>query len=79
MNIKLIVLTAAITITSTLRADYWMTMCKTPSGTMYSQVGYVRPDDEGFVEIRTGAMTVRVHKVNVWYCKVKGNAPSTMN
>ena len=28
----------------TAKADYWMTICKTPGGQQYSQVGYVKPD-----------------------------------
>ncbi len=31
------------------KADYWMTFCRTPSGQQYSQIGYVKPDADGFV------------------------------
>ena len=59
------------------RADYWMTFCKTPGGQQYSQVGYVKPDADGFVTIRAGAVTVVVYKTQVWYQRMPGNAPNT--
>ena len=57
------------------RADYWMTFCRTPSGQQYSQVGYVKPDADGFVTIKAGAITVVVYKTQVWYQKMLGEAP----
>ena len=57
------------------RADYWMTFCKTPGGRQYSQVGYVKPDDDGFVTIKAGLMTVVVYKTQVWYMKMPGKVP----
>lgn len=56
------------------RADYWMTFCKTPDGRQYSQVGYVKPDDDGFVTVKAGPMTVVVYKTQVWYMKMPGDA-----
>ena len=32
------------------KADCWMTFCKTPGGRQYSQVGYAKPDADGFVK-----------------------------
>ena len=57
------------------KADYWMTFCKTPSGQQYSQVGYVKPDTDGFVTIKAGPLTVVVYKTQVWYQKMPGEAP----
>ena len=54
------------------RADYWMTFCKTPGGQQYSQVGYVKPDADGFVTIKAGPLTVVVYKTQVWYQKMPG-------
>ena len=58
----------------TARADYWMTFCKTPGGQQYSQVGYVKPDADGFVTIKAGPLTVVVYKTQVWYQKMPGEA-----
>lgn len=58
------------------KAEYWMTSCKTPGGKQYSQVGYVKPDSDGFVTIKTGPLTVVVYKTQVWYQKMPGEAPS---
>ena len=58
------------------RADYWMTFCKTPGGNQYAQVGYVKPDADGFVTIKTGSLTVVVYKTQVWYQKLPGDAPA---
>ena len=58
------------------KADYWMTFCKTPSGQQYAQVGYVKPDADGFVTIKAGSLTVVVYKTQVWYQKMPGDAPS---
>jgi len=44
------------------RADYWMTFCKTPGGNQYAQVGYVKPDADGFVTIKAGSLTGYVSK-----------------
>ena len=57
------------------RADYWMTFCKTPGGRQYSQVGYVKPDADGFVTIKAGPLTVVVYKTQVWYQQMLGEAP----
>ena len=59
----------------TARADYWMTFCKTLDGRQYSQVGYVKPDDDGFVTVKAGPITVIVYKTQVWYMKMPGEAP----
>ena len=56
--VMLVVLVAAMMV----KADYWMTFCKTPGGKQYSQVGYVKPDADGFVTIKAGALTVVVYK-----------------
>ena len=58
------------------KADYWMTFCKTPGGQQYSQVGYVKPDADGFVMIKAGPLTVVVYKTQVWYQKMPGEAPA---
>lgn len=68
--VVLVVLVAAMT----AKADYWMTFCKTPGGRQYSQVGYVKPDADGFVTIKAGPMTVVVYKTQVWYMKMPGDA-----
>lgn len=68
--VVLVVLVAAMT----AKADYWMTFCKTPDGRQYSQVGYVKPDDDGFVTVKAGPMTVVVYKTQVWYMKMPGDA-----
>ena len=57
------------------KADYWMTFCKTPAGHQYSQVGYIKPDADGFVTIKVGTITVVVYKTQVWYQKMIGNPP----
>ena len=67
----LIVLVAAMA----AKADYWMTFCKTPGGQQYSQVGYVKPDADGFVTIKSGPVTVVVYKTQVWHVKMPGEAP----
>ena len=59
------------------RADYWITFCKTPDGKQYSQVGYMRPDDDGFVTVKAGPLTVAVYKTQVWYVKMPGKASVT--
>ena len=69
--VVLVVLVAAMT----AKADYWMTFCKTPDGRQYSQVGYVKPDDDGFVTVKAGPMTVVVYKTQVWYMKMPGKVP----
>ncbi len=60
------------------KADYWTTFCKTPGGQQYSQVGYVKPDEDGFVTIKAGAVTVVVYKTQVWYQKIPGTAPQML-
>ncbi len=44
-------------------------------GQQYSQVGYVKPDADGFVTIKAGLLTVVVYKTQVWYQKMPGEAP----
>ena len=74
---KLFVLSTVLTLALAARADYWMTFCKTPGGQQYSQVGYAKPDADGFVTIKAGALTVVVYKTQVWYQMMPGNAPQT--
>ncbi|MBQ3290493.1 MAG: hypothetical protein IJH50_13915 [Kiritimatiellae bacterium] len=73
---KKIVLIVALSLAMIAKADYWMTFCKTPGGQQYSQVGYVKPDVDGFVTIKAGAITVIVYKTQVWYQKMPGEAPA---
>jgi len=65
----------AFAATMAARADYWMTFCKTPDGRQHAQVGYVKPDADGFVTIKAGPVTVVVYKTQVWYQKMPGDAP----
>ena len=71
---KMIFISAVLATAMVARADYWMTFCKTPGGQQYSQVGYVKPDSDGFVTIKAGPMTVVVYKTQVWYLKMPGEA-----
>lgn len=75
MSRKLIVAGLVIAASLLARADYWMTFCKTLDGRQYSQVGYVKPDADGFVTIKAGPLTVVVYKTQVWYQKMPGEAP----
>ena len=72
---KKISMLVVFALTMAARADYWMTFCKTPDGRQYSQVGYVKPDDDGFVTVKAGPMTVVVYKTQVWYMKVPSKVP----
>ncbi len=72
---KIAMLGALVAAALTARADYWMTFCKTPGGQQYSQVGYAKPDDDGFVTVKAGPITVIVYKTQVWYMKMPGEAP----
>ena len=72
---KKIVMVVVFVISLAARADYWVTFCKTPGGSQYSQVGYVKPDADGFVTIRAGAIVVVVYKTQVWYQRMPGEAP----
>ena len=72
---KLLVIVAAVMMATVAKADYWMTFCKTPGGRQYSLVGYVKPDEDGFVTIKAGPITVVVYKTQVWYQKMPGEAP----
>ena len=72
---KKIVLMFSVFLAMIAKADYWMTFCKTLDGRQYSQVGYVKPDAEGFVTIKAGPITVVVYKTQVWYQKMPGDAP----
>ena len=51
---KIIAIVVVFLVSFTAKADYWMTFCKTPGGRQYSQVGYVKPDDDGFVTVKAG-------------------------
>ena len=73
---KKIVMLVALAAAMAAKADYWMTFCKTPGGQQYSQVGYVKPDSDGFVTIKAGPLTVVVYKTQVWYQKMPGEAPA---
>lgn len=66
------------------RADYWMTFCAPPGEKQtYCQVGYVKPDTDGFVTINCGGyggapvQTIVVYKTQVWYRKMPGNPPGS--
>ena len=72
---KLLVAAAVVAMAMVAKADYWMTFCKTPGGQQYSQVGYAKPDADGFVTIKAGPLTVVVYKTQVWYQKMPGEAP----
>lgn len=72
---KTIVMIAALAMALMARADYWMTFCKTLDGRQYSQVGYAKPDADGFVTIKAGPLTVVVYKTQVWYQKIPGESP----
>ena len=72
---KLLVVVAAVAMSLSAKADYWMTFCKTPGGQQYSQVGYAKPDADGFVTIKAGPIAVVVYKTQVWYQKMPGEAP----
>lgn len=71
---KIIAIVVVFLVSFTAKADYWMTFCKTPGGQQYSQVGYAKPDDDGFVTVKAGPMTVVVYKTQVWYMKMPGDA-----
>ena len=75
---KTLLAIALIAMAFSARADYWMTFCKTPGGQQYSQVGYVKPDAEGFVTIKAGPITVVVYKTQLWYQKMPGEAAKAM-
>ena len=71
------ILVAGLVILASLlaKADYWMTFCKTLDGRQYSQIGYAKPDADGFVTSKAGPMTVVVYKTQVWYMKLPGESP----
>lgn len=46
---KLMIAVAIVAMAMVAKADYWMTFCKTPGGQQYSQIGYAKPDADGFV------------------------------
>ena len=75
---KMLLMVAVLAVAMAAKADYWMTFCKTPSGNQYAQVGYVKPDADGFVTIKAGSLTVVVYKTQVWYQKMPGDAPKMM-
>ena len=72
---RLLVVGVVAAMAMAAKADYWMTFCKTPGGQQYSQVGYIKPDADGFVTIKAGPTTVVVYKTQVWYQKMPGEAP----
>ena len=72
---RFMVFVAALSIALMANADYWMTFCKTPGEQQYAQVGYVKPDADGFVTIKAGSLTVVVYKTQVWYQKMPGDEP----
>ena len=72
---NLLIVIALIAMSFSARAEYWMTFCKTPGGQQYSQIGYAKPDADGFVTINVGSLTVVVYKIQVWYQKMPGEAP----
>ena len=72
---RISVLLVALAASFAAKADYWMTFCKTPGGHQYSQVGYAKPDADGFVTIHAGPLTVVVYKTQVWYQRMPGDAP----
>ena len=72
---KKLVLVVALVAAFAAKADYWMTFCKTLDGRQYSQIGYAKPDADGFVTIKAGPMTVVVYKTQVWYMKMPGESP----
>lgn len=53
---KMILSMITVAMVSAAWADCWMTFCKTPGGQQYSQVGYVKPDADGFVTIKVGPL-----------------------
>ncbi len=75
MGRKLLVAGLAVVASLAAKADYWMTFCRTPGGQQYSQVGYVKPDADGFVTINAGTFVMVVYKTQVWYQKMPGEAP----
>ena len=72
---KLLIVAAVAAMVMAAKADYWMTFCKTLDGRQYSQIGYAKPDADGFVTIKAGPMTVVVYKTQVWYMKMPGESP----
>ena len=75
MRRRFLVIAATVMMATVAKADYWMTFCKTPGGQQYSQIGYAKPDADGFVTINVGSLTVVVYKIQVWYQKMPGEAP----
>ena len=57
------------------KASVGLTMQTEPGGRQYSQVGYAKPDADGFVTIKVGPLTVVVYKTQVWHQKMPGEAP----
>ncbi len=75
-GMKVAAMLAMFALAAAARADYWMTYCRTPGGKEYAQVGYVKPDSDGFVAIRSGMVTLVVYKTQVWYVKLPGTPPA---
>ena len=84
-KIKTIMISCALfAVASVAKADYWMTFCA-PLGEKqtYCQVGYVKPDVDGFVTLNCGGyggapvQTIVVYKTQVWYRKMPGNPPGS--
>ena len=72
---KLILMLVVSAVAMAAKADYWMTFCRTLDGRQYSQVGYAKPDVDGFVTLKAGPITVVVYKTQVWYQKMPGETP----
>ena len=72
---KLILILVVSAVAMAAKADYWMTFCRTLDGRQYSQVGYAKPDVDGFVTLKAGPITVVVYKTQVWYQKMPGDPP----
>ena len=70
---RTIVMIAALVISLAAKADYWMTFCKTPGGQQYAQVGYVKPDADGFVTIKAGLLrsSCTRHRYGIRRCPAK--------
>ena len=73
---KVMLFAVAFAAAMAARADYRMTFCKTPGGQQHAQIGYVKPDANGFVTITAGPLTIMVYKTQVWYQKMPGEAPA---
>ena len=85
MTKALFISCALFAFASVAKADYWMTFCAPPGDNQtYCQVGYVKPDADGFVTLNCGGyggapvQTIVVYKTQVWYRKMPGNPPTPL-